>query len=616
MSKYIIEDSSLSDIADAIRAKTGKTDSMTPEQMAAEIAGIEAVEDVTPSYHYTEAARVVENILAFKRTHTNSLIVGTVSDNHVCANDATYAAASEASIRHAAFALETVGAMVDCDFIINLGDNCWENGIDTDNAYQGAQYTMNALKSAFSRLTSYAVPGNHDKSDDTQKLFDLVGANNAFDDYGTTKIRGYGYKDYTDKKVRVICLNSVDYLNASGGYGMSYEQKDWFMRSLDLSTKSDAADWQILLLSHIPLDFTGGDYNTGADIKSILDAYVGGSAASITVNSSYALNEDPTAYASYSGGSLVYDYSGKNTAKIIANIHGHVHTNAYGKMADSGILRMATPNSCFYLGKTESYPDHGDYSIDVALTKTAGTAKDTAVTFYCIDLDKQVIYAYGYGADTDRVAAYKDAESYTVTYQLTGVTSSNTAGAAIEGSAFSTTLTPTDGAELTSVVVAMGGVDITATAYADGVVSITSVTGDIVITAVAEVVLAYTNLFSADDPDFADAVRFSSSGGTSSGSAFCSGYIAAQAGDVIRVRCPGGNYETDSVGHNVRCICTYNSSKTLISAKYPVDVDSYLFDGEGFIYTITDANTAYVRVSGHQSGNYGGFIVTKNEEIT
>lgn len=40
MSKYVIEDTTLSGIADAIRAKTGKTDSMTPEQMPAEISGI------------------------------------------------------------------------------------------------------------------------------------------------------------------------------------------------------------------------------------------------------------------------------------------------------------------------------------------------------------------------------------------------------------------------------------------------------------------------------------------------------------------------------------------------------------------------------------------------
>lgn len=40
MSKYVIEDTTLSSIADAIRAKTGKEDAMTPEQMPTEIASI------------------------------------------------------------------------------------------------------------------------------------------------------------------------------------------------------------------------------------------------------------------------------------------------------------------------------------------------------------------------------------------------------------------------------------------------------------------------------------------------------------------------------------------------------------------------------------------------
>ena len=205
--------------ANAIREKTGSTASIEwlPDKGFAEaIAGIEAVKDMIPSHHYTESARVVENILAFKRAHANSLIFGAVSDIHVYANDATYETQTKAAIRHAAFALETVGAMVGADFIANLGDNCWENGLDTDNAYEGAEYSMTALQSAFARLPAYSVPGNHDKSDDTQKLFDLIGAGNVFDAYGSTQIRGFGYKDYAEKKVRVICLNSVDYLNASG----------------------------------------------------------------------------------------------------------------------------------------------------------------------------------------------------------------------------------------------------------------------------------------------------------------------------------------------------------------------------------------------------------------
>lgn len=47
MSKYVITDTTLSNIADAIRAKTGKTDTITPEQMPTEIAGITTGVDVT-----------------------------------------------------------------------------------------------------------------------------------------------------------------------------------------------------------------------------------------------------------------------------------------------------------------------------------------------------------------------------------------------------------------------------------------------------------------------------------------------------------------------------------------------------------------------------------------
>ena len=42
MSEYLIQDTTLTAIADAIREKTGGTDQMTPEQMATEISNIQA----------------------------------------------------------------------------------------------------------------------------------------------------------------------------------------------------------------------------------------------------------------------------------------------------------------------------------------------------------------------------------------------------------------------------------------------------------------------------------------------------------------------------------------------------------------------------------------------
>lgn len=76
---------------------------------------------------------------------------------------------------------------------------------------------------------------------------------------------------------------------------------------------------------------------------------------------------------------------------------------------------------------------------------------------------------------------------YSVTYNLTDVTSDNTADVAKEAFPFTTILTVAEGMEInkSTLSVTMGGVDITDSAYMDGVISIPIVTGDIVIKAEA-----------------------------------------------------------------------------------------------------------------------------------
>lgn len=479
------------------------SDTVTPETLAEGVTAHNAAGDkVTgtmlggygsvPSYHFAECARVLENIESFKAAHPNHLIFGAVSDIHVYNGNATYEANSKAAIRNAAFGLEMVGAMAGCDFIVNLGDNCWENGLDTTNAMAGAKYSINALKPAFDRLPSFNLVGNHDKSDNTQAQYDLIGVHSDVDVQSATDIRGFGYTDFTSKKVRVIVLNTCDYLNASGGCAMSYEQKDFLIRALDLSSKSDASSWQILLLSHIPLDWNGGDYGFYADLQDILVPYEEGGRVDVYVNPSYALRETPSNYSTYNGGYLVYNYGGKNSAQIIANIHGHVHTNKVSKIKNTNIARVATANANPSLNKVESYPEYGDYSITSAeaakIVKVSGTAKDTSATFYCIDLDEQIIYSYGYGADIDRTIIYKNTPMYSITYNLTNCTVTNMDAVIMEGEEYKSVLQPIADATIGSVKVTMGGVDITATAFSDGAgISIPEVTGDIVITAFAVV---------------------------------------------------------------------------------------------------------------------------------
>ena len=82
------------------------------------------------------------------------------------------------------------------------------------------------------------------------------------------------------------------------------------------------------------------------------------------------------------------------------------------------------------------------------------------------------------------------AQVYTVTNNLTNVTNSNSQTEVTDGF-YSATLTVADGYSMQSVVITMGGVDVTDSVYGDGNILITAVTGDIVITAVAGVALAY-----------------------------------------------------------------------------------------------------------------------------
>ena len=78
---------------------------------------------------------------------------------------------------------------------------------------------------------------------------------------------------------------------------------------------------------------------------------------------------------------------------------------------------------------------------------------------------------------------------YSVTNNLTYCANSNSAAQVTEGSAYTATITANSGHELKTVTVTMGGTDITSSAVSGGSISIASVTGDIVITAVAEEVV-------------------------------------------------------------------------------------------------------------------------------
>ena len=75
--------------------------------------------------------------------------------------------------------------------------------------------------------------------------------------------------------------------------------------------------------------------------------------------------------------------------------------------------------------------------------------------------------------------------TYTVTNNLTNVTTSNSSVTISEGTSYSANLSPTENYEIDTVTVTMGDTDVTDSCYSNGVINISSVTGNIVITASA-----------------------------------------------------------------------------------------------------------------------------------
>lgn len=133
----------------------------------------------------------------------------------------------------------------------------------------------------------------------------------------------------------------------------------------------------------------------------------------------------------------------------------------------------------------------------------------------------------------------EEAQTYTITNNLTNVTTSNNVESVASGGAYTATLTPDEGMAIQSVVVTMGGVDVTSTAYSDGVVNLTNVSGDVVITAIAETSTdAIQNELSAEIKGF----DYTTGLPTENDARILSDYIPVEGSSKVSLSCTDGFY--------------------------------------------------------------------------
>lgn len=618
----------LTAIADAIRAKDGTSGTMTLDQMPEKITAITTADIISqadiPVYVKDEALSVAAKVKNVQNANTLTFFV--ISDPHHCASQSDgWAAQTNESNLHAMMGAKILVYALDADFSVCNGDFTFGNKSTTvAQLKEQVGEIKKWFGEAFRGIPQFFTVGNHDTGEYNELvgaeycMREIMGASDATE-FGSENIGKPYYYDLTDKKVRVICLNTCEgEMNGSDVYAISDGQLEWFANTLkDVGGKSDSSAWGIIVIGHYPLDFGGARF-----LSDVLYQYIKG--------------------GTYTRNSVSVDFAGSNGATVIGNFHGHTHCLKSDKLHyyNNGTTptaydahRLATPAASFYRNNEYTSAVYGVvFGEDTNYNKTADTGEDTAFCVNVVDPVKQVIYSICYGAGYDRTISYGPTVYRSITNSLTHVTSSNAAVSVEDGTAYTATLTAESGYTMGTVVVKMGGTDITSTAYtaSSGVVSIAEVTGDVTITASGVKIVTYTNLVptavdsSGASSPYTDGKYLSSSGSPSdlSGSV-TTGFIPFDGGASHVYRIGGDGIEWN----------TYNSRIAWYNADFSLKGSVMSYDKIGlsiyFPTKVEDANAAaafstninvsppngaaYFRVSAKGSG--ANLIVTLDEEI-
>ena len=217
-------------------------------------------------------------------------------------------------------------------------------------------------------IVDFRTPGNHDRWGTTEQympdntIYSFISGYNRQCDYVDVP-GGWAYRDFPGHNLRVIVLNTSETegkgrFSIHSGYHMSTKQYNWLINTLDVSNKPNASDWQIVVLSHHRAD----DYQVFATntesyfLPNILHAYnAGGSFSGVNP-------ED--------GATISCNFAGKNSAKLIGQIHGHHHSYIYGNLCrgrtnnqltgETNVMAVSTPTLGFGTGSSHNDDNDGN----------------------------------------------------------------------------------------------------------------------------------------------------------------------------------------------------------------------------------------------------------------
>lgn len=353
-----------------------------------------------PDYVKQEATALAQKVRAVQTANTITFLA--MSDFHHCAgqSDTDWQENTNAGNLHACMGAKILSYCLDLDFVCHLGDLSLGNTTTTTQLLGSQIGQINSwLRESWKGLPQFRTPGSHDTGMygtelvGTDYLFDAFGSHCTGAVYGSLT-QGYCYRDFPEKKLRVICLNTSEVESLYGknaGYICSQAQLFWFAQAL--REVGSREGWGILVLSHYPLD-----YLQTHPASDVVKAYLEGTSVIL---------DDRT-----------ISFGGFNKAKFIAQFHGHTHCLKYDRLHAVDTIfktahpydawRVAVPNAGFYQNNHLSGPDkYGiNFGEETTYDKTAGTGRDTAFTVNVIDPENELIYSFCYGAGYDRVISY------------------------------------------------------------------------------------------------------------------------------------------------------------------------------------------------------------------
>lgn len=341
----------------------------------------------------------------------NILNIATISDAHWQEEGSTiFSGYTAKSLEHYQWcALSTLYNHADA--LIALGDNI--NGDEpTERLNMTLMHVRAMLQTKYVRTAMFMIRGNHDNGAGHQNTegesADEVLDDNAVKNGFGTKFNYYGevrdgdsfyfYKDFPDKKVRIIGLDSNDiplekkdstshYAYDTNTAGFRAQQLNWFAnKALMLPDNT----WQVVVFFHIPFPNAFGQWAEDNTFKNyhhaiaILNAFKNGTSVNINDTS----NPDFTITG------LQADYSKQGQGTLIAVVNGHLHRDDQDTSILNGTPIIEVTTSASFVSSV------------VNDSKQRNTNDEDAWDIISINTKERKIHCYRFGRGSDRDFTY------------------------------------------------------------------------------------------------------------------------------------------------------------------------------------------------------------------